>query len=113
MLKNYWLVAIRKLWKHKAHAVINVLGLTVGLASCLIIFLITHFELSFDHFHPDGNRIYRLVTEITMNGRQNNISAVFAPVARTLPKEVPGCEAVAGFFNFASSVIIPGKTAGG
>jgi putative ABC transport system permease protein len=111
MLRNYWLVAIRKLWKHKAHALINVLGLTVGLTSCLIIFLITHFELSYDHFHPDGNRIYRLVTEITMNGRQNNISAVPAPVARTLPKEVPGCEAVAGFFNLASSVIIPGKTA--
>ena len=39
MLKNYWLIAIRKLWKHKAHAIINILGLTIGLASCLIIFL--------------------------------------------------------------------------
>jgi putative ABC transport system permease protein len=112
MLKNYWLVAIRKLWKHRAHALINVLGLTVGLTSCLIIFLITHFELSFDHFHPDGNRIYRVVTGITMNGRQISTSAVPAPVARTLPKEVPGCEAVAGFFNLTSGVIIPGKTAG-
>jgi putative ABC transport system permease protein len=56
MLKNYWLIAIRKLWKYKVHAVINVLGLAIGLASCLIIFLITHFELSYDRFHPDGAR---------------------------------------------------------
>ncbi len=112
MLRNYWLIAMRKMWKNRAHALINILGLTVGLTSCLIIFLITHFELGFDHFHPDGNRIYRLVMEITMNGRQNNISAVPGPVAQTLPKEAPGCEAVAGFFNLASSVIIPGKTAG-
>ena len=47
-----------------------------------------------------------------MNSRQINSTAVPGPVARTLPKEVPGCEAVAGFFNLASSVTIPGKTAG-
>jgi ABC-type antimicrobial peptide transport system permease subunit len=112
MLRNYWLIAIRKLWKQKAHALINVLGLTVGLASCLIIFLITHFELGFDRFHSDGDRIYRLVTEINMNGRQIRSSALPGPVARTLAKEAPGCEAVAGFFNLASSVIVPGKAAG-
>ena len=112
MLRNYWLIAIRKMSKHKAHALINVLGLTVGLSSCLIIFLITHFELGFDQFHRDGDRIYRLVTQITMNGRQNNLSPVPGPVAHTLPKEVPGFEAVAGFFNLSSSVIIPGKTTG-
>ena len=35
MLRNYWLIAIRKMWKHKVHSVINVLGLTIGLASWL------------------------------------------------------------------------------
>ncbi len=112
MLRNYWLIAIRKLWKHRAHALINILGLTVGLASCLIIFLITHFELGFDRFHPDGDRIYRVVSEITLNGRQIQGSALPGPVARTLPGEVTGCDAVAGFFNLSSSVIIPGKAAG-
>jgi putative ABC transport system permease protein len=43
------------------HAVINVLGLTIGLASCLIIFLIAHFELSYDRFHPGGDRICRVL----------------------------------------------------
>jgi len=112
MLKNYWLIAIRKLWKHKVHTLINVLGLTVGLTSCLIIFLITHFELSFDHFHPDGNRTYRIVAGIPWNGRLISGSALPAPVARTLPGEVTGCDAIAGFFNLSSSVIIPSKAAG-
>ncbi|HXB93437.1 MAG TPA: FtsX-like permease family protein [Puia sp.] len=112
MLRNYWLIAIRKLWKHKAHAVINILGLTVGITSCLVIFLITHFELSYDHFHRDGDRIYRVVTEITLNGRQIPGSALPAPVARTLPGEVTGCDAIAGFFNLSSGVVIPGKAAG-
>lgn len=112
MLRNYWLIAIRKLWKHRTHAVINILGLTLGLTSCLIIFLITHFELGFDHFHQDGDRIYRVVADITMNGHQIHGSALPAPVARTLPGEVTGCDAIAGFFNLSSSVIIPGKTAG-
>lgn len=57
MLKNYWLIAIRKLWRHKVHAVVNVLGLTIGLASCLIIFLITHFELSYDRFQVPNSTI--------------------------------------------------------
>jgi hypothetical protein len=80
MLKNYWLIAIRKLRKHKVHALINVLGLTVGVASCLIIFLITHFELGYDRFHADGDHIYRIVTHETrvdirkvLGGRRKDI----------------------------------------
>jgi putative ABC transport system permease protein len=108
MLKNYWLVAIRKLWKHKAHAVINVLGLTVGLASCLIIFLITHFELGFDRFHPGGDRIYRLVNR--HNG--NNIrglhfgAAIPGPLAPTMQKELSGCT-VSAFITSSPTIIVP------
>ncbi|MBS1665314.1 MAG: ABC transporter permease [Bacteroidetes bacterium] len=112
MLRNYWLIAVRKLWKHKGHALINVLGLTVGLASCLIIFLITHFELGYDHFHPDGDRIYRVVSEINQNGRQGHITALPGPAGQALPGELTGCDAVTGFFNWSSSVIIPGKDVG-
>jgi putative ABC transport system permease protein len=112
MLKNYWLVAIRKLWKHRAHALINVLGLTIGLASCLIIFLITHFELGFDHFHPDGDRIYRITTHYIRNDHEGNNGAVPGPLARTLRNEVTGCEAVSGFLTMGSKVIIPGNGTG-
>jgi putative ABC transport system permease protein len=109
MLRNYWLIAIRKLWKHKVHALINVLGLTIGLASCLIIFLITHFELGYDHFHPNGDRIYRIVTNESRPDHQSNFGGVPGPLPPTLRKELTGFQAVSAFLNMRSKVIIPGK----
>lgn len=111
MLKNYWLIAVRKLWKHKVHALINVLGLTVGLASCLIIFLITHFELSYDRFHPDGSRIYRMFGDVTSNDQKGPHMGIPTPQPFTLRREVTGCEAIAGFSTYWSRVTIPGKGA--
>jgi putative ABC transport system permease protein len=112
MLKNYWLVAIRKLWKHKAHTAINILGLTIGLASCLIIFLITHFELGYDHFHPNGDRIYRIVTHEGPKDQPGNNGAVPGPLPPALRKELSGFQAVSAFLNANSKVIIPGKGTG-
>ena len=99
------------MWKHKAHAAINVLGLTVGLASCLIIFLITHFELGYDHFHPNGDRIYRIVTHEGQPNQQSNIGSVPGPLPPALRKELTGFQAVSAFVNVDSKVIIPGKGA--
>jgi putative ABC transport system permease protein len=112
MLKNYWLIAIRKLWKHKVHAAINVLGLAIGLTSCLIIFLITHFELGYDRFHPNGNRIYRIVEHRTFGSHHMDGAAVQGPVASALRGEVTGCQAVSPFLSFDWTVMIPGKGAG-
>ena len=112
MLKNYWLVAIRKLWKHKVHAAINILGLAVGFTSCLIIFLITHFELSYDHFHPGGDRIYRIVTTFKRGESMGHNAGVPGPLPPTLRKEVTGCEAVSGFLNLTAKVTIPGAGTG-
>jgi putative ABC transport system permease protein len=109
MLKNYWLIAIRKLWKHKVHAAINVLGLTIGLASCLIIFLITHFELGYDHFHPGGDRIHRIVVHEESKDHQSDFGSVPGPLPPTLRKELTGFQAVSAFINANSKVIIPGK----
>jgi putative ABC transport system permease protein len=112
MLRNYWLIAIRNLWKHKVHALINVLGLTVGLASCLTIFLVTHFELGYDHFHPNGDRIYRIVTHENRPDQQSNFGAVPGPLPPALRKELTGFQAVSAFLNADSKLIIPGKSTG-
>ena len=61
MLTNYFKTTFRNLWKHKSHTLINVLGLSLGITACLVIFLVLRFELSFDAFHPQADRIYRLV----------------------------------------------------
>ena len=61
MLKNYLKVALRTLQKHKGYAFINVAGLSVGIACCLLIMLYVMDELQFDAFHEKADRIYRVV----------------------------------------------------
>jgi putative ABC transport system permease protein len=112
MLRNYWLIALRKLGKHKIHAVINVLGLTIGLSSCLIIFLITHFELGYDRFHPNGDHIYRIVVHENQSDHQSNFGSVPGPLPPALRNELTGFQAVSAFLNADSKVIIPAKDAG-
>lgn len=60
MLKNYFKTAIRNLLKHKGHSSINILGLAIGMTSCLLIFLYVADELSFDRFHKKADSIYRM-----------------------------------------------------
>ncbi|MEP7141467.1 MAG: ABC transporter permease [Ferruginibacter sp.] len=64
MLKNYFKIALRNLWKHKAFSFINIMGLTVAMTACFLIFLYVRFELSYDSFHTKADRIYRIVCDI-------------------------------------------------
>jgi len=64
MLKNYLKIAFRNLWKHKVFSFINIMGLTVGMSACFLIFLYVSFELSYDNFNSKSDRIYRLVTDV-------------------------------------------------
>jgi putative ABC transport system permease protein len=63
MLKNHLLIALRRMRRQKGYAAINVLGLAIGVAACLLILHYVLDERAFDRFHGDGDRIYRLVTE--------------------------------------------------
>ncbi len=58
MLKNYFKTAFRNLQRNKSYAAINMLGLAIGIAACLLIFLVVRFETSFDNFHLKKNSIY-------------------------------------------------------
>ncbi len=64
MFKNYFKIALRNLWKHKVFSFINIMGLTVGMTACFLIFLYVSFEWSYDSFHSKANRIYRVVADI-------------------------------------------------
>jgi putative ABC transport system permease protein len=62
MLKNYFKIAWRNLVRNKSYATINVTGLAIGIASCLLIFLVVQYQISFDTFHTKRDRIYRVLT---------------------------------------------------
>jgi predicted permease len=63
MIKNYFKIAFRNIVRHKAFSIINITGLAVGIASCLILFTIIKYELSYDKFQPNYKRIYNVVTQ--------------------------------------------------
>ncbi|NSL86322.1 FtsX-like permease family protein [Chitinophaga sp. Mgbs1] len=63
MFKNYVKIALRSLQKNKVYTLLNVTGLALSMACCILIFLVVQYHLSFDNFHPQRERIYRFVTE--------------------------------------------------
>src|SRR5665213_977968 len=63
MFKNYFKTAFRRLARNRNYTIINIAGLSVGIAVCMMIFIIIRFQTSFDNFHPKKDRIYRVLTE--------------------------------------------------
>lgn len=80
MLRNYFKTALRNLWKNKGFSAINILGLAIGLATCLLILIYVMDELSYDRFNKKADRIVRLDSEIKFGGH-HFILAVTPPLA--------------------------------
>ena len=68
MFKSHLRIAVRTSWRHKGYASINVFGLAIGLACCMVILLYVRHELSFDRFHTDADRIHRVEVAIGNTG---------------------------------------------
>ncbi|HVS94647.1 MAG TPA: ABC transporter permease [Mucilaginibacter sp.] len=89
MIKNYLKVAWRNLWKNKVFSAINIVGLAVGMAACIVIMLFVHYEKSFDNFQPD--HIYRLNEVQTMGteGATQKVALSMFPMGPTMQQEFP------------------------
>ena len=108
MIRNYFITAWRNISRNKLYTAINVLGLSLGICACLIIYLITSFELGFDTFHPDKERIYRIVSSFTNDqGKTNQMAAAVCPMPGAMRDELTGFETVTMFNNVTLKVTIP------
>ncbi|HEX6982447.1 MAG TPA: ABC transporter permease [Balneolaceae bacterium] len=95
MFRNYIKIAFRNLRRSKGYTLINIGGLALGLAACILIGLYVQNELSYDDFHEKGERIYRIGSNITTpNGSLLKGSGVGWPVGRTLEREYPAVKEV-------------------
>ena len=105
MFKNYLKVALRNLWKNKAFSAINIIGLAVGLAVCLLIVLYVVDELSYDKYNKNASRIYRLDADIYFNDTQAIFAVAPDPLAPTLKLEYPVVEEMTRI-NFQGDVLV-------
>ena len=95
MLRNYLLVALRTLLRHKSYSLINLFGLSIGVACCTLIYLYVDHELRFDSFHEKGDRIYRLLLEDRTE--RNTGTLLPAAMTRAVGTDVAGVSKVAAF----------------
>src|SRR5688572_8781829 len=96
MFRNYLKIAIRNLGKHKTVSFINISGLALGIAICLLIALFIKDELSYDRHHKDAGRIYRVVKDFVNTDGTRLPDATSPPaIAPASQKEIPEVEVVA------------------
>ena len=108
MFINYFKTAWRHIKRHKTYSAINVMGLALGICGCLVIYLITSFEFSFDTFHPDEDRIYcvDISAPNPRDGSRDHMNAVPPPMPEAMRNDLSGLEKQAAFQPFQPKVKI-------
>jgi len=90
MFKNYFKTAWRNLIKNKAFSVINILGLTIGITVCMMIYLFLLNEFSVDNFHKNGKSIYRVMRHFKHDGKSSSVAYLSGPYAPALLNDFKG-----------------------
>jgi putative ABC transport system permease protein len=99
MLKNYFTIAVRSMMRNKAYSIINIVGLSVGIACCLLLALYIQDEARFDRHHEDVERIYR-VTSIMGDPSENKVMRTSSPpIVWGIKDELPEIETVTRLVN--------------
>jgi len=111
MFQSYFKIAWRYLVRNRIYTTINILGLALGISACLVIYLVSSFELSYDRFHPDNDRIYRAVSSHFEPGYTdwsyfNNISLAASHIIKD---ECPYVDQIANFYSYHASVTVPSE----
>lgn len=105
MFKNYFKTAIRSLLKNKAFTVLNIFGLSVGIAAAMLLTLYVQNDLSYDQFYKDGDRIYRLYSHSVYNGRDRTSITGQGLLAETIMDEFPEVE-ITGRTHYVGSKLL-------
>jgi putative ABC transport system permease protein len=108
MIKNYIKTAFRSLQKNKGFTAINVLGLALGLATCLLIVFYVVDELSYDKYNVNANRIYRVNEDLKLGDNKVQYAVCMAPLAQTLKYDFPDVENTVRLQNIGGMHITKG-----
>ncbi|MEP6926766.1 MAG: ABC transporter permease, partial [Ginsengibacter sp.] len=102
-------IALRNLLRNKAYAAINISGLAVGIASCILLFIIIRYELSYDKFQPASQNIYRVVTQDKFSDGISYGAGTPFPVPDALRVDIPQITTGVLYASYGSQVTVTGK----
>ncbi|MDR6943808.1 ABC transporter permease [Mucilaginibacter pocheonensis] len=101
MTKNFFKIAFRGFWKHRLFTLINIIGLSIGISAFLAIHFVVHYDFTFDKFHKDSDRIYRVVMNMSFQGHKNYSSGVFGPLAEAIKSQATGIEEITPLYTLS------------
>jgi len=106
MFSNYFKTGLRNIRRHKGYSTINIIGLAVGLAVCILIFLGVHQELSYDRFHVNADRIFRMIEfEYLTSGEVLAYSQQGPELAAVLKSDFPEIEESTRFYTMSNRLV--------
>src|SRR3954469_9499016 len=109
MLQNYIKIAWRNLIRNKTFSAINIIGLAIGIATCLMIMLFVMNELSYDRYNEKADRMVAVSFHGNIQGNRMNEATVMPPVAQTLKADFPEVEASTRLRNYGTPRLIYGN----
>ena len=112
MIGNYFKIAWRSLWKNKGYSAINIFGLTIGLSASIFIFLWVYDELSYDKFHANADRIFKIfINNKYPDGRIETYPATPAKLKDVIKNEIPEVE-LAAQYSMETGLLVKHETNG-
>jgi predicted permease len=112
MFRNYWKTAFRQIIRHKSFSAINILGLAVGLAACLLLFMVVRYEMSYDRFLPGYERIYAIPTQDKSADDVSYTSGIPEPALHALRLEFPQVTIGSLISSYGSQVTVLNESEG-
>jgi len=106
MIRNYLKLTIRNFQNQKGYSFLNVSGLAIGMACCILIFLFIKDELSYDRYHENSDRIYRLANNVDIGGKMSHFAIVPYAVAPAFRNEIPEIESFVRIRPFGQRQVI-------
>jgi putative ABC transport system permease protein len=97
MIANYFKIAVRNILRHKAYSIINIAGLSIGMACTILILLWLQHELSYDRYHTNADRIYRVATDINFGSMQGGYAVNNHTSGPIMQRDLPEVEKAVRF----------------
>ncbi|NEN24283.1 FtsX-like permease family protein [Cryomorpha ignava] len=101
MLKNYFKIAFRNLWKNKLFSLINIISLAIGLSASFVIGLMVYYDFTFDNFHEDGDRMFRITSIFNDPEGGAFNSGISIPLVDVVREEFSGIETSLFFYKYS------------